>query len=214
MKKRSHKIILVCVLVVAVLAAAAPFVYDWWKCNIPPATYDNYGIIVVNARDGIALKGTEDFAGVRVHEEEQKTVWYLKEGSRCTMAYLRRLFHGVDFEGVFKYPGTIAYAPYTMPDVYRALLTIEEDYINPGTAYGGYSFRFSGDCFWADDELGWRIILYVDGKDAQFIKDSLTEQYGDMVIFESETYTEEEIRGRWELLICKWYHKESRGYTG
>ena len=77
-------------------------------------------------------------------------------------------------------------------------------------AYAQYSFRFTGDLEF-DDELGWRIFLIVDGRDAAFIREELTRQYGDFIVFDHPV---DYFKGKAELLTIKYVEVPSPGYVG
>lgn len=204
LKKRSHKIVVACVLAAILVAVGCVLVYIF----IPFYSYDHYPVTSPQVDSYDKMPG--DYAGLLQENYydadgyHRDVTVYVKEGSIHPLSYWRRLITWVSS------PSQIRYVKYSCDEAREFWTKIQT--MPESEAYAAYSFRFTGDLEF-DEELGWRVFLIVDGKDAEFIKEELTKKYGDFVIFDSETYTEGYFKGQSELLIGHWYHTESRGYT-
>ena len=208
LKKRSHKIILACVLAILV-AVGGVLLYIY----IPFYSYDHHPYMSPHFLDSESSfdKVPADYVHLfnkNYYDADgyhQARIIYVKEGSVHPLSYWQRFITGESS------PTSIRYVKYS---AHEALAYWKELYDMPESeAYAAYSFRVTGNVEF-DEELGWRVFLIIDGKDAEFIKEELTKKYGDFVIFDSETYTEDYFKGQSELLIGHWYQTESRGYTG
>ena len=130
---------------------------------------------------------------------------YVKEGSIHPLSYWQRFITG-EYS-----PTSTRYVKYSANEAvayWKELCDMPEN-----EAYAAYSFCFTGNVQF-DEELGYRVFLFVDGKDAEFIKEELTKKYGDFVVFDSEKYTRGFFKDAAELCIGWWYETPSRGYTG
>ena len=133
------------------------------------------------------------------------TVVLVKEGSIRPLSYWQRL------EPKRENVREIRYVPYSIWDAGRNWVRFQT-FLND-EAYAQYSFRFTG-CLELDDELGWRIFLIVDGRDAAFIREELTRQYGDFIVFDHPDYPVDYFKGKAELLTIKYVEVPSPGYVG
>lgn len=135
-------------------------------------------------------------------------VVFVKEGSIRPLSYWQRL------EPKRENVREIRYVPYSIWDAGRNWVRFQT-FLND-EAYAQYSFRFTG-CLELDDELGWRIFLIVDGRDAAFIREELTRQYGDFIVFDHPDYPKEYFNEEVELLLLdpeKYFEVPSPGYVG
>ena len=171
-----------------------------------------YSPYVKHSRDEVSHeKVPPDYVGLRwrYYYDEQgyqiDSTIYVKEGSIHPLSYWQRLITGEQS------PQKICYVKYSGEET-RALWDKVQDTLED-EKYAAYSFQFTGDLV-LDEELGWRVFLIVDGRDAEFIKEELTKKYGDFVVFDSEKYTRGFFKDAAELCVGWWYEKPSRGYTG
>ena len=135
-------------------------------------------------------------------------VVFVKEGSIRPLSYWQRL------EPKRKNVREIRYVPYSIWDAGRNWVRFQS-FLN-NEAYAQYSFRFTGSLE-LDDELGWRIFLIVDGRDAAFIREELTRQYGDFIVLDHPDYPVDYFKGKAELLMMdpeKYVEVPSPGYVG
>ena len=170
----------------------------------PPYSYEYpfimpvsiYAINYANNKDTdpyVYAKNPADFVtnyGTTYHDadgEHRVYTIYVKEGSIHPLSYWQRFITGDTS------PTQIRYVKYSIDEA--RLLWLDFQYILDSDEYAAYSFRFTGDLQF-DEELGYRVFLFVDGRDAEFIKEELTKKYGDFVIFDSETYTRYFFKGR------------------
>lgn len=136
------------------------------------------------------------------------TVVLVKEGSIRPLSYWQRL------EPKRENVREIRYVPYSIWDAGRNWVRFQT-FLND-EAYAQYSFRFTGNLEF-DDELGWRIFLIVEGRDAAFIREELTRQYGDFIVFDHPDYPKEYFNEEVELLLLdpeKYFEVPSPGYVG
>lgn len=132
-------------------------------------------------------------------------VVFVKEGSIRPLSYWQRL------EPKRENVREIRYVPYSIWDTGRNWIRFQT-FLND-EAYAQYSFRFTGNLE-LDDELGWRIFLIVDGRDAAFIREELIRQYGDFIVFDHPDYPVDYFKGKAELLTIKYVEVPSPGYVG
>ena len=133
-------------------------------------------------------------------------VVYVKEGSIHPLSYWQRLD-----PAYAEKLREIRYVPYSIEDAGRNWVRFQS-FLND-EAYAQYSFRFTGNLE-LDDELGWRIFLIVDGRDAAFIREELIRQYGDFIVFDHPDYPVDYFKGKAELLTIKYVEVPSPGYVG
>ena len=136
------------------------------------------------------------------------TVVLVKEDSIRPLSYWQRL------EPKRENVREIRYVPYSIWDAGRNWVRFQT-FLND-EAYAQYSFRFTGNLEF-DDELGWRIFLIVDGRDAAFIREELTRQYGDFIVFNHPDYPKQYFKTEVELAIMnpeKYVEVPSPGYVG
>lgn len=136
------------------------------------------------------------------------TVVLVKEGSIRPLSYWQRL------EPKRENVREIRYVPYSIWDAGRNWVRFQS-FLND-EAYAQYSFRFTGELKF-DDELGWRIFLIVEGRDAAFIREELARQYGDFIVFDHPDYPKAYFQERVELLLMdpeKYMEVPSPGYVG
>ena len=198
LKKRSHKIILACVLAAILVAMGCVLAYIYF----PLYSYEGvpfYSPYVKYSRDEVSHeKVPPDYVGLRwrYYYDEQgyqiDSTIYVKEGSIHPLSYWQRFITGEQS------PQKICYVKYSGEET-RALWDKVQDTLED-EKYAAYSFQFTGDLV-LDEELGWRVFLIVDGKDAEFIKEELTKKYGDFVVFDSEKYTRGFFKDAAELCV-------------
>ncbi len=136
-------------------------------------------------------------------------VVYVKEGSIHPLSYWQRLD-----PAYAEKLREIRYVPYSIEDAGRNWVRFQS-FLND-EAYAQYSFRFTGELEF-DDELGWRIFLIVEGRDAAFIREELARQYGDFIVFDHPDYPKAYFQERVELLLMdpeKYMEVPSPGYVG
>lgn len=136
-------------------------------------------------------------------------VVYVKKGSIRPLSYWQRL-EPLYADNLRE----IRYVPYSVWDAGRNWIRFQS-FLND-EAYAQYSFRFTGNLE-LDDELGWRIFLIVDGRDAAFIREELTRQYGDFIVFDHPDYPKAYFQESVELLVMdpkKYMEVPSPGYVG
>lgn len=150
-----------------------------------------------------------DFGGVNSRDPWKRyRVVYVKEGSIHPLSYWQRLDPTQDNLR------EIRYVPYSIWDAGRNWVRFQS-FLND-EAYAQYSFRFTGELKF-DDELGWRIFLIVEGRDAAFIREELARQYGDFIVFDHPDYPKAYFQERVELLLMdpeKYVEVPSPGYVG
>ena len=209
--KKNKKIILVCLIIFSLLLAVAGGVLVY--IFIPPYSYEypplTFSKMFPNSTD--FQKAPDDYVLLfpkNYYDADgyhQARIIYIKEGSVHPLSYWQRFITGESS------PTSIRYVKYS---AHEALAYWKELYDMPESeAYAAYSFRVTGNVEF-DEELGWRVFLIVDGRDAEFIKEELTKKYGDFVVFDSETYTKDFFKDAAELCVGWWYETPSRGYTG
>ena len=187
--------------------------------NFPPASYHGAEFRLAEM-EGSCLKGAEGVSAIgrrsvtfATHDggvdskltEETVT---LKEGYSYTQAYLRRLFPDEEYDVVFE-SFSVRYVPYAWWETKAVVLEIERDFMQKGGAYADYIFRLSGDIE-NDAELGPRVVLYVEGRDAQLIQNEIAARYGDIILWGSDVYKEEYYRET--PPGATWYKSPSPGY--
>lgn len=188
--------------------------------NFPPASY-HYGEFITASFEGRSLRGAEGLDNLgrmtvtfgtpdgHVGDKQTEETVTLKEGCTYTRAYLRRLFPGEEIDREFEEPFSVRYVPYLFREAKAVVLEIERDFMQKGGAYADYIFRLSGDIE-NDAELGPRVVLYVEGRDAQLIQNEIAARYGDIILWGSDVYKEE--------YYCEtppgatWYKSPSPGY--
>lgn len=188
--------------------------------NFPPASY-HYGEFITASFEGRSLKDAEGLGNLgrvtvtfgtpdgHVGDKQTEETVTLKEGCTYTRAYLRRLFPGEEIDREFEEPFSVRYVPYLFREAKAVVLEIERDFMQKGGAYADYIFRLSGDII-NDAELGPRVVLYVDGKDAQLIQNEIAARYGDIILWGSDVYKEEYYRET--PPGATWYKSPSPGY--
>lgn len=188
--------------------------------NFPPASY-HYGEFITASFEGRSLRGAEGLDNLgrmtvtfgtpdgHVGDKQTEETVTLKEGCTYTRAYLRRLFPGEEIDREFEEPFSVRYVPYLFREAKAVVLEIERDFMQKGGAYADYIFRLSGDIE-NDAELGPRVVLYVDGKDAQLIQNEIAARYGDIILWGSDVYKEEYYRET--PPGATWYKSPSPGY--
>lgn len=188
--------------------------------NFPPASY-HYGEFITASFEGRSLRGAEGLDNLgrmtvtfgtpdgHVGDKQTEETVTLKEGCTYTRAYLRRLFPGEEIDREFEEPFSVRYVPYLFREAKAVVLEIERDFMQKGGAYADYIFRLSGDII-DDAELGPRVVLYVDGKDAQLIQNEIAARYGDIILWGSDVYKEEYYRET--PPGATWYKSPSPGY--
>lgn len=188
--------------------------------NFPPASY-HYGEFITASFEGRSLRGAEGLDNLgrmtvtfgtpdgHVGDKQTEETVTLKEGCTYTRAYLRRLFPGEEIDREFEEPFSVRYVPYAWWEAKAVVLEIERDFMQKGGAYADYIFRLSGDII-DDAELGPRVVLYVDGKDAQLIQNEIAARYGDIILWGSDVYKEEYYRET--PPGATWYKSPSPGY--
>lgn len=144
-----------------------------------------------------------------VGDKQTEETVTLKEGYSYTQAYLRRLFPGEEIDREFEEPFSVRYVPYLFREAKAVVLEIERDFMQKGGAYADYIFRLSGDII-DDAELGPRVVLYVEGRDAQLIQNEIAARYGDIILWGSDVYKEEYYRET--PPGATWYKSPSPGY--
>ena len=187
--------------------------------NFPPASYHGAEFRLAEM-EGSCLKGAEGVSAIGrrsvtfatpdggVDSKLTEETVTLKEGYSYTQAYLRRLFPDEEYDVVFE-SFSVRYVPYAWWEAKAVVLEIERDFMQKGGVYADYIFRLSGDIE-NDAELGPRVVLYVDGKDAQLIQNEIAARYGDIILWGSDVYKEE--------YYCEtppgatWYKSPSPGY--
>lgn len=188
--------------------------------NFPPASY-HYGEFITASFEGRSLRGAEGLDNLgrmtvtfgtpdgHVGDKQTEETVTLKEGCTYTRAYLRRLFPGEEIDREFEEPFSVRYVPYAWWEAKAVVLEIERDFMQKGGAYADFIFRLSGDII-NDAELGPRVVLYVDSRDAQLIQNEIAARYGDIILWGSDVYTEH--------YFCEtppgqtWYKSPSPGY--
>ena len=188
--------------------------------NFPPASY-HYGEFITASFEGRSLKGAEGLGNLgrvtvtfgtpdgHLGDKQTEETVTLKEGCTYTRAYLRRLFPGEEIDREFEEPFSVRYVPYLFWEAKAVVLEIERDFMQKGGVYADYIFRLSGDIE-NDAELGPRVVLYVEGRDAQLIQNEIAARYGDIILWGSDVYKEE--------YYCEtppgatWYKAPSPGY--
>lgn len=188
--------------------------------NFPPASY-HYGEFITASFEGRSLRGAEGLDNLgrmtvtfgtpdgHVGDKQAEETVTLKEGCTYTRAYLRRLFPGEEIDREFEEPFSVRYVPYLFREAKAVVLEIERDFMQKGGAYADYIFRLSGDIE-NDAELGPRVVLYVEGRDAQLIKNEIAARYGDIILWGSDVYKEEYYRET--PPGATWYKSPSPGY--
>lgn len=188
--------------------------------NFPPASY-HYGEFIAASFEGRSLRGAEGLDNLgrmtvtfgtpdgHVGDKQTEETVTLKEGCTYTRAYLRRLFPGEEVDLEFEEPFSVRYVPYLFREAKAVVLEIERDFMQKGGAYADYIFRLSGDII-NDAELGPRVVLYVDSRDAQLIQNEIASRYGDIILWGSDVYKEEYYRETPPGAI--WYKSPSPGY--
>lgn len=188
--------------------------------NFPPASY-HYGEFITASFEGRSLKGAEGLDNLgrvtvtfgtpdgHVGDKQTEETVTLKEGCTYTRAYLRRLFPGEEIDREFEEPFSVRYVPYLFREAKAVVLEIERDFMQKGGAYADYIFRLSGDIE-NDAELGPRVVLYVEGRDAQLIQNEIAARYGDIILWGSDVYKEEYYRET--PPGATWYKSPSPGY--
>lgn len=187
--------------------------------NFPPASYHGAEFRLAEM-EGSCLKGAEGVSAIGrrsvtfatpdggVDSKLTEETVTLKEGYSYTQAYLRRLFPDEEYDVVFE-SFSVRYVPYAWWEAKAVVLEIERDFMQKGGAYADYIFRLSGDIE-NDAELGPRVVLYVEGRDAQLIQNEIAARYGDIILWGSDVYKEE--------YYCEtppgatWYKAPSPGY--
>ena len=134
----------------------------------------------------------------------QDYILYAKEVSLHPLGYWQRFI-----TGEYK-PTKLRYAPYSAKETAENWTSFQTILESP--AYADLSFRLTGDLIF-DEELGYRVFLILDGRDADFMKGEISKIYSDFVIFDSETYDKAYFTGQHELLNCTYYQTPSEGYT-
>ena len=190
------------------------------QLNFPPASY-HYGEFITASFEGRSLKGAEGLGNLgrvtvtfgtpdgHVGDKQTEETVTLKEGCAYTRAYLRRLFPGEEIDREFEQPFSVRYVPYLFREAKAVVLEIERDFMQKGGAYADYIFRLSGDIE-NDAELGPRVVLYVEGRDAQLIQNEIAARYGDIILWGSDVYKEEYYRET--PPGATWYKSPSPGY--
>lgn len=187
--------------------------------NFPPASY-HYGEFITASFEGRSLRGAEGLDNLgrmtvtfgtpdgHVGDKQTEETVTLKEGCTYTRAYLRRLFPGEEIDREFEEPFSVRYVPYLFREAKAVVLEIERDFMQKG---GRMRLHFppSGDIE-NDAELGPRVVLYVDGKDAQLIQNEIAARYGDIILWGSDVYKEEYYRET--PPGATWYKSPSPGY--
>lgn len=187
--------------------------------NFPPASYHGAEFRLAEM-EGSCLKGAEGVSAIGrrsvtfatpdggVDSKLTEETVTLKEGYSYTQAYLRRLFPDEEYDVVFE-SFSVRYVPYAWWEAKAVVLEIERDFMQKGGAYADYIFRLSGDIE-NDAELGPRVVLYVEGRDAQLIQNEIAARYGDIILWGSDVYKEEYYRET--PPGATWYKSPSPGY--
>lgn len=187
--------------------------------DFPPASYHGAEFRLAEM-EGRCLKGAEGVSAIGrrsvtfptpdggIDSKLTEETVTLKEGYSYTQAYLRRLFPDEEYDVVFE-SFSVRYVPYAWWEAKAVVLEIERDFMQKGGAYADFIFRLSGDIV-DDAELGPRVVLYVDSRDAQLIQNEIAARYGDIILWGSDVYKEE--------YYCEtppgaiWYKSPSPGY--